>query len=166
MIKKEEPFDWTDTHKRAFEELEYYLTNESTFGFYNNVNDRTMVITDASPVGLGRLLIHFNEKVPRVITYANRSLSFVEKRYAQTGKEALALVWAVERFHYYLYGRDKFELVTDHKALETIFNPKSKLCARIERWVPVISIQCCLQTGEKQHSRSTFEIDTGISFGN
>lgn len=47
----------------------------------------------------------------------------------------MALVWAVERFHFYLYGRDTFELVTDHKALEIIFNPKSKPCARIERWV-------------------------------
>lgn len=62
-------------------------------------------------------------------------MSEVEKRYAQTEKEALALVWAVERFHYYLYGRSTFELVTDHKALEVIFNPKSKPCARIERWV-------------------------------
>lgn len=33
-----------------------------------------------------------------------------------------------------MYGRT-FELVTDHKALETIFSTKSKPCARIERWV-------------------------------
>lgn len=134
LIKKEEPFNWVDVHRKAFEELKGYLTDESTLGSYND-NDRTMVIADASPVGLGCVLIQFNEKGPRVITYANRSLSSVEKRYAQTEKEALALVCAVERFHYYLYGRDTFELVTDHKALEIIFNPKSKPCARIERWV-------------------------------
>lgn len=61
-------------------------------------------------------------------------MSDVEKRYAQTEKEALALVWAVERFHFYLYGRT-FELVTDHKPLEVIFGARSKPCARIERWV-------------------------------
>lgn len=91
LIKKEELFGWTDTHKKAFKELKSYLTDESTLGFYN-VNDRTMVIADASPVGLGCVLIQFNEKGPRVITYANRSLSSVEKRYVQTEKEALALV--------------------------------------------------------------------------
>lgn len=35
----------------------------------------------------------------------------------------------------YLYGKDQFELVTDHKPLEVIFTPKSKAYARIERWV-------------------------------
>lgn len=77
LIKKEEPFGWTDLHKKAFEQLKLHLTDESTLGFYN-VNDRTMVIADASPVGLGAVLIQFNEKGPRVITYANRSLSSVE----------------------------------------------------------------------------------------
>lgn len=33
-----------------------------------------------------------------------------------------------------MFGRT-FELITDHKALETIFAPTSKPCARIERWV-------------------------------
>ncbi|XP_044757738.1 uncharacterized protein K02A2.6-like [Coccinella septempunctata] len=49
-------------------------------------------------------------------------------------KESLAIVWAVERFHYYLAGLE-FELVTDHKPLEAIFKPLSKPPARIERWV-------------------------------
>lgn len=83
---------------------------------------------------LGSVLIQINEKGPRVISYASKSLSDTEKRYCQTEKEALALVWAVERFHFYLFGRT-FELITDHKALEVIFSTTSKPCARIERWV-------------------------------
>ncbi|KAJ6648539.1 Retrovirus-related Pol polyprotein [Pseudolycoriella hygida] len=85
-------------------------------------------------VGLGAVLIQLNDKGPRVISYASKSLSDTEKRYCQTEKEALALVWSVERFHFYLYGRN-FELITDHKPLEVIFAPVSKPCARIERWV-------------------------------
>ena len=34
----------------------------------------------------------------------------------------------------YVY-RISLELITDHKPLEVIYRPKSKLCARIERWV-------------------------------
>ncbi|KAF2898921.1 hypothetical protein ILUMI_07253, partial [Ignelater luminosus] len=57
-----------------------------------------------------------------------------EKRYSQTEKEALAIVWACEKFTIYLIGI-KFELITDDKPLEVIYSVKSKPCARIERWV-------------------------------
>lgn len=46
----------------------------------------------------------------------------------------LALVWAVDRFKLYLQGT-QFILVTDCKPLQFLFNPRSKPCARIERWV-------------------------------
>lgn len=134
LIKDNANFEWNTEQQKSFEMLKGCISEESTLGYYN-INDRTQVIADASPVGLGSILIQFNDNgVPRVICYANRSLTDVERRYAQTEKEALALIWAVERFHYYLFGRE-FELITDHKPLEVIFGPKSKPCARIERWV-------------------------------
>jgi hypothetical protein len=34
----------------------------------------------------------------------------------------------------YLIGHD-FELLTDHRSLQFIFSPKSKPCARVERWM-------------------------------
>ena len=70
----------------------------------------------------------------RVICYASRGLTDVERRYSQTEREALAMVWSCERFHVYLYGR-KFELWTDHKPLECIYSARSRPSARIERWV-------------------------------
>ncbi len=70
----------------------------------------------------------------RVVAYASRTLSPVERRYSQTEKEALAIVWAVEKLHIYLYG-SHFRLITDCKPVQLIFdNPKSKSPARIERW--------------------------------
>ena len=68
------------------------------------------------------------------MAYVSRSLTSVEQKYSQTEKEALAIVWAIERLHIYLYG-GHFTLVTDCKPLQWIFkNPKSKPPARIERW--------------------------------
>ena len=58
----------------------------------------------------------------------------VERRYSQTEREALVVVWSCERFHVYLYGR-QFELWTDHKPLECIYSARSRPSARIERWV-------------------------------
>ena len=72
---------------------------------------------------------------PHIIAYASRALTPTERRYSQTEKEALAIVWGIEHFHLYLYGAS-FTLYTDHKALEVIFgNPVSKPPARIERWL-------------------------------
>nr|XP_029715638.1 uncharacterized protein K02A2.6-like [Aedes albopictus] len=105
--------------------------------FFNN-NLRTRVIADASPVALGAVLVQFphkfNDTDPYIICYASKSLTATEQRYCQTEKEALALVWAVERFSIYLLGR-VFELETDHKPLEMLFKPSSRPCPRIERWV-------------------------------
>jgi len=70
----------------------------------------------------------------RAVSYASRNLTDVERRYSQTEKEALALVWSCERFNLYIFGRE-FELETDHKPLECIFSNPSKSSPRIERWV-------------------------------
>ena len=67
------------------------------------------------------------------VAYASRSLSTVEQTYSQTEREALAVIWGCEKFHLYLIGA-KFTIITDHKALEVIYSPKSKPPARIERW--------------------------------
>ena len=95
----------------------------------------TELIVDASPVGLGAILYQSDRKGERhTIAYASRALSDVERRYSQTEREALAIVWSCEHFHLYIYG-NPFTLVTDRQALEVIWNnPKSKPPARIERW--------------------------------
>ena len=94
---------------------------------YFDPNKETQLIVDASPVGLGALLTQNG----KVIAYASRALSDVEKRYSQTEREAI--VWSCEHFHLYLFGHT-FKLISDHKPLEVIFNnPKSRPPARIER---------------------------------
>lgn len=50
-----------------------------------------------------------------------------------TEREALAIVWACEKFHVFLYGKE-FSMITDRKPLEVIYSPKSKPPARIEHW--------------------------------
>ena len=102
---------------------------------YFDTKATTEIIVDASPVGLAAILTQKdNHNAPNVIAYASRSLSDVERRYSQTEKEGLAIVWGCEHFNLYLTGHE-FCLVTDHKPLELIFNnAKSKPPARIERW--------------------------------
>ena len=103
--------------------------------YFDKTKD-TELITDASPSGLSAILAQKATRTEhrKIVAYISRSLSDVERRYSQTEREALAIVWAIERLHIYLYG-GHFTLITDCKPVELILNnPQSRPPARIERW--------------------------------
>ena len=133
LAKKGVRFEFGDGQRKAFAELKKRLSSAEIFGYFDK-DAKTLIITDASPVGLGAVLIQEQHTVKRIISYASKSPSDVERRYSQTEKEALAIVWECERFHVYLYGTE-FELYADRKPLETIYSSRSRPCARIKRWI-------------------------------
>ena len=54
-------------------------------------------------------------------------------KYSITEKEALNLVWCIEKAHFYLYGK-RFDVIVDYQPLKYIFLPISKLKAHISKW--------------------------------
>nr|XP_058952093.1 uncharacterized protein K02A2.6-like [Pocillopora verrucosa] len=132
LTRKAVPFHFGPEQKTAFKILKQSMADAGTLAYFNK-GAATKVIADASPVGLGAVLLQNQNEAWVPICYASRSLTECERKYSQTEKEALALVWACERYHAYIYGM-KFDLVTDHKPLEVIYGPRSKPCARVERW--------------------------------
>lgn len=134
LLKKETRFQWTSAHQLAFDEIKAAVSEIGYLGFFDP-KDKTILVADASPCGLGAVLMQENKnKERRIIAYASKSLSELERKYFQTEREALALVWAVDRFKLYLQGT-KFLLITDCKPLQFLFSPRSRPCARLERWV-------------------------------
>ena len=76
-----------------------------------------------------------SDNIRRVISYASRSLTPVERRYSQIDREGLACLYGLEKFHRYIYGAKTIDLITDHKPLLSIFgNARAKLTARLERF--------------------------------
>ena len=133
LTMKGAPWTWEHRHQTAFEAIKKELAKDCTMAFYNPEH-KSLVTVDASPVDLGAILSQFDKDGnERIVAYASRALTQVEQKYSQTEKEALAVVYGCEKFHIYLVGAE-FELDTDHKPLEVIYNPKSKPPARIERW--------------------------------
>ena len=125
---------WDQRRQRAFKRVKELLASAETMAYFDK-DLKTQIRVDASNVGLGAILMQVQKDGQvKPVYYASRTLSSVEKRYSQTEKEALAIVWGCERFHIYLSGAS-FDLITDHKPLECIFSPKSKPPARIERWL-------------------------------
>lgn len=133
LTKKGTEWAWTTVHQTAFNHLKGALTSDCVMAHYNP-DVKTQLRVDASPVGLGAILTQCQHGETQPVAYASRTLSDVERRYSQTEKEALAVVWGCEKFHLYLYGTE-FELYTDHKPLEVIYDPRAKSSARVERWV-------------------------------
>ncbi|CAB4009281.1 Transposon Tf2-6 poly, partial [Paramuricea clavata] len=133
LAKRGVPFVFGPEQQESFRELKRRLAQAETLSYFDR-DAKTKIVCDASPVGLGAILLQEHKGEDRVICYASRGLTEVERRYSQTEKEALAVVWSCERFHVYLYGR-QFELWTDHKPLECIYSARSRPSARIERWV-------------------------------
>lgn len=137
-LANSEKFYWNDNEDDEFN----WLKNEALesikrLGYYN-LTDRIELFVDASPVGLGAVLTQIDgNNIPRIIACASKALSVAEKRYPQTQKEALAVVWGVEKFAYYLLTRP-FTIRTDAEAIQYIFNVNHRLgkraISRAESW--------------------------------
>ena len=135
LTHKDQPWCWTAEHNRAVSQLKEALVSAPVTAYFDP-EKATEISVDASPVGLAAILsqVDQNTEERHVITYASRSLTATEQRYSQTEREALAIVWACEHLHLYVYGKS-VTIYTDHKPLVSIYsNPSSKPPARVERW--------------------------------
>ncbi|XP_068232999.1 uncharacterized protein [Palaemon carinicauda] len=93
-------------------------------GFEVEINKPFVLRTDASSVGLGAVLLQYDEETAYPVAYASRKLLPREQRYSTIERECLAIFWAVRKFHYYLYGKEFF-IETDHKPLTYMETLKS-----------------------------------------
>lgn len=128
---------WSPECAQAFQRAKDQVISAQVLTHYNPVLPITLA-ADASPYGVGAVISHvLPDHSERPIAFASRTLTTSEQNYAQLEREALSLIFGIQKFHRYLYGR-KFTLVTDHKPLTTILGPKkgipSLAAARLQRW--------------------------------
>ena len=143
VTRKNVPFDWNEECQKAFQSLKQELIS-NRFLTYFNPKLPLIVSCDASPVGLGAVLAH---KLPsgeeKPIACASRTLSNSERNYSQIDEESLANIFAVKHFHFFLFGKDRFTIYTDHKPLISLFGAHAKLptlvAARLQRWALTLS---------------------------
>lgn len=139
LLRKNVPFKWTKECHKAFVASRKLITDCNLLVHYD-CNKEVFVTTDASQYGLGVVLSHQINSEP--ICFASATLTDAQKNYSQVEKEALGIIFAVQKFHKFLYGR-KFVLVTDHQPLKFIFDPLKKIPitanARLQRWALILS---------------------------
>lgn len=149
LLKKDTEEKWGETQDSAFEKIKQILEDDIVTRAFFDVGSETKIYTDASPSALGAVLVQkqkdatLGEVTERVIACASKTLTETERRYSQTQKEALAVVWGVEKFNYYLLGRE-FEIHTDHDPLKFIFSRSKasdkRSLTRAEGWALRLSM--------------------------
>ncbi|KAK2723454.1 hypothetical protein QYM36_001953 [Artemia franciscana] len=104
----------------AFKKLKESLTGEKLM-LHFNPQLPVIIATDASPRVISSVILHaYPNGTERPITYASTSLRKAETHFLQIEYEALGIVFGLEKFHYYLFGR-KSILDTDNKPLTLNF---------------------------------------------
>ena len=122
---------WTEIQEHAFNSLKKALTMSPILKL-PNVSEMFILRTDASDRGIGSVLLQEEVGVKWPVAYASRKLLPREKAYATVEKECLALVWSIQKFQRYLYGKH-FIVETDHQPL--LYLNKAKVSnARLMRW--------------------------------
>ena len=99
----------------SFERLKEALSNAPVLMF-PNFHEGFTLTTDASQLAAGAVLSQGTPEGERPVAYASRKFIPAETRYSAIERELLAIVWGVEHFRPYLWGR-KFTVRTDHKPL-------------------------------------------------
>ena len=116
LCKEKVPFNWGLEHDRVFQLIKKEIAAAPILTYYNPKKP-TILQTDASCKGLGAWLLQ-NQ---RPVYFASRSLLETQKGYVAIELESLAVTWAMEKFHHFLYGNE-FILETDQKPLEAILS--------------------------------------------
>lgn len=114
LTHKDTMWEWTEIHETAFRRLKDKITDAPLLKYYDQTEELTLQC-DASETGLGAALTQKGKPV----AFASRALTPTERGYAQIEKECLAIVFGMEKFHQYTYGR-KVTIQSDHKPLENI----------------------------------------------
>ncbi|XP_053213836.1 uncharacterized protein LOC128397176 [Panonychus citri] len=131
LTKKDTPYEWKEEQQKAFDDLKQALISHPILAHFD-IKLPVEVRCDGSSIGLGAILIQLHPDGDKVVAYASRMTSKPEKNYAISELEALAIVYALEKFRSYLIGI-KFKVVTDHCSLCWMFS-KRKLTPRLTRW--------------------------------
>ena len=128
LLKEDAAYQWQHEHDKTLETLKETLSTRPVLRFYD-VTKAVKIQCDASQYGLGACLLQENQPV----AYASRALTITERNYSQVEKELLSVVFACEKFHQYVFGKD-ITVQNDHKPLLGIMKkPLSKASPRLQR---------------------------------
>ena len=136
LLKKNEKYLRTENYQIHFEHIKTTIAN-ATENTHFNPNLEMRVKCDASRQGLGAALEQMDSEGWKTVAFASCFLNSSEERYSINELEMLGVVWAIEYFKYYLFGKN-LTVLTDHIALLSVWKShrsKKSYNSRLTRWI-------------------------------
>lgn len=140
LLKKNVPQNiaplWGPEHEFAFLKLKEALICKPVLRAHDS-SKPYLLQTDASRMAVAAILSQVDDNnVPYVVAYASRKLLPRESKYSTIELEALAIIYATQKFEQFLWGRP-VHLQTDHRPLEFVRNMSNKN-GRLARWALIM----------------------------
>ena len=134
LLKKDQKFEWTDKHQKAFDELKKRFTEEPVLMMPDHTKP-FQIETDASKYATGAVLTQLDSNGDRhPVSFISKTLSPTERNYEIYDRELLAIIRALEEWRHYIQGSPHTTIVlSDHKNL-TYYREAKKLNRRQARW--------------------------------
>lgn len=122
---------WGEAQDKAFATLKHCVCNPPILRL-PDLSKPFVLQTDASSEGIGAILLQDENGVKHPVAFASKKLLPRERNYSTIEREALAIVWGIQKFENFLYGQ-QFYLETDHQPLQYLNNAKFQN-GRLMRW--------------------------------
>ena len=127
LTRKNVPWVWSKDCDNAVLTIKRKISTPPLLVYFDETKP-LMLQVDSSKSGLGAVLLQDGKP----IEYASRALTPAEQNWAQIEKETLSMVYGLERFDQYTYGR-KVVICNDHKPMDMILRkPLSQAPERLQ----------------------------------
>ena len=135
LTKAAVPFVWNEEQEQSLKHFKGALTTATILG-HPDYTKPMEIHPDASNYGIGAVLLQRINQVETPLAFTCRTLKNSERNYTITEKECRAVVWALQKLQYIIWGC-KILVVTDHHTLCWLLSKKVP-AGRLARWATVI----------------------------
>ena len=138
LLKKNVKFSWGEEQQNNFLYIKQLFLDTRVLPFFDPSYE-TLLETDASGYGIAAVLMQ--RRTPsdqwKPIQFASRSLNDAEKNYSNLEREALSVVFGIEKFQKFLLGSE-FVIHNDQRPLQNLLASNKGIpttcTARVQRW--------------------------------
>lgn len=145
LLRKDTKWFWDRECSNAFKASKHLLC-ENDLLVHFDPSKQIVIACDASPYGVGAILSVVVDGKEKPCFMVSSTLSKAERNYSQIHREALAVIFAIKRFHKFVYGYN-FIVYTDHQPLEKLLGDQKALSnivsVRFHRWILFLSNYNC-----------------------